>query len=119
VSTLILFDRTFNGLITRVEIWKQILSEQQLLGSYRDCRKQNGDIFSWSHMSNEISIDTNKLKSSSFCTGNKTLTCKFNRFYLLQRQVVRNQHRFQVESIMSTITKSVHQLNMNATMVMK
>jgi hypothetical protein len=66
---LILFDQLFNGLITRVEIWKQIISEQQLLVSYRDCRKQNGDVFSWSQVSNQILIDTNKLKSSSFCSG--------------------------------------------------
>ncbi|CAF3959284.1 unnamed protein product, partial [Rotaria sp. Silwood2] len=69
VTGLILFDRLFIGRITRVEIWKQIISEQQLLVSYRDCRKQNGDIFSWSQVSNEILIDTNKFKSSSFCSG--------------------------------------------------
>jgi hypothetical protein len=62
-------------LITRVEIWKQIISEQQLLVSYRDCRKQNGDVFSWSQVSNQILIDTNKLKSSSFCSGK---TSKFD-----------------------------------------
>ena len=69
MTTLTLFDRSFDGLITRVEIWNQILSEQQLLVSYRDCRKQNGDVFSWSQVSNEMSIDTSKLKSSSFCSG--------------------------------------------------
>ncbi|CAF3636597.1 unnamed protein product [Rotaria sp. Silwood1] len=69
VTGLILFERLFTGRITRIEIWKQIISEQQLLVSYRDCRKQNGDIFSWSQVSNEILIDTNKLKSSSFCSG--------------------------------------------------
>jgi hypothetical protein len=69
VTTLILFDQIFNGLITRIEIWKQIISEQQLLVSYRDCRKQNGDVFSWSQVSDQIAIDTNKLKSSSFCSG--------------------------------------------------
>ncbi len=69
MTTLILFDQIFNGLITRIEIWKQIISEQQLLVSYRDCRKQNGDVFSWSQVSDQIAIDTNKLKSSSFCSG--------------------------------------------------
>ncbi len=66
---MILFDQPFNGLITRLEIWNEILSEQQLLVSYRDCRKQNGEIFSWSKVSDQILIDTNKLKSSSFCSG--------------------------------------------------
>ncbi|CAF3838702.1 unnamed protein product [Adineta steineri] len=69
VTKLILFHQLFNGLITRIEIWKEIISEQQLLVSYRDCRKQNGDIFTWSQVSNQISIDTSKLKSSSFCSG--------------------------------------------------
>jgi hypothetical protein len=46
-----------------------MISEQQLLVSYRDCRKQNGDIFSWSKVSDQITIDTNNLKSSSFCSG--------------------------------------------------
>jgi hypothetical protein len=46
-----------------------MISEQQLLVSYRDCRKQNGDLFSWSKVSDQILIDTNKLKSSSFCSG--------------------------------------------------
>lgn len=71
ITRLFLFDRLFHGRITRIEIWKQIISEQQLLVSYRDCRKQNGDIFSWSQVSEEISIDTSKLKSSSFCSGKK------------------------------------------------
>ncbi|CAF3209093.1 unnamed protein product [Rotaria socialis] len=75
MTNLILFDRLFNGRITRVEIWKQIISEQQLLVSYRDCRKQNGDIFSWSKVSNEITIDTSKLKSSSFCSDKYELGC--------------------------------------------
>ena len=61
----------FTGLITRVEIWQHMISEQQLLVSYRDCRKQTGDVFSWSQVSNQISIDSNKLKSSSFCSGRK------------------------------------------------
>lgn len=66
---MILFDQPFNGLITRVEIWKEMILEQQLLGSYRDCRKQNGEIFSWSKVSEEIFIDKTKLESSSFCFG--------------------------------------------------
>jgi hypothetical protein len=69
VSSLILFDQPFHGLITRLEIWNEMISEQQLLVSYRDCRKQNGDVFSWSKVSDQILIDTNKLKSSSFCSG--------------------------------------------------
>jgi hypothetical protein len=69
VSSLILFGQLFHGLITRLEIWKEIRSEQQLLVSYRDCRKQNGDLFSWSKISDEILLDTTKLKSSAFCSG--------------------------------------------------
>lgn len=69
ISSLILFHQTFNGFITRLEIWKDILSEQQILISYRDCRKQTGDIFSWSKVSDQISIDTNNLEASAFCTG--------------------------------------------------
>ena len=53
-ATLTLCDASFDGQITRLEIWKQIISEQQLLGSYRDCRKQNGDVFSWSHISDQV-----------------------------------------------------------------
>jgi len=66
---LILFDQPFNGLITRLEIWNEMISEQQILVSYRDCRKQNGNSFSWSKISDQIFIDTTKLKSSSFCSG--------------------------------------------------
>jgi hypothetical protein len=69
VTTLILFPSSFIGLITRLEIWKEVISEQQLLVSYRDCRKQNGDVFSWSQVSDQILIDTNKFKSSAFCSG--------------------------------------------------
>ncbi|CAM4818585.1 unnamed protein product [Rotaria magnacalcarata] len=69
VSSLILFHRTFHGLMTRLEIWKEMISEQQVLISYRDCRKQNGDVFSWSKISDQLSFDTNKLKTSSFCSG--------------------------------------------------
>ncbi|CAF3652114.1 unnamed protein product [Rotaria sp. Silwood1] len=69
ISSLILFNQTFHGRITRLEIWNEMLSEQKVLISYRDCRKQNGDIFSWSKVSNQTWIDTNKLKSSSFCSG--------------------------------------------------
>ncbi|UJR26649.1 hypothetical protein I4U23_007966 [Adineta vaga] len=68
-SKLDLFHRIFHGHMTRIEIWQQIISEQQLLVSYRDCRKQTGDFFSWSQVSNQIEIDTSKLKSSSFCSG--------------------------------------------------
>ena len=46
-----------------------MISEQQILVSYRDCRKQNGDLFSWSKVTDQIIIDTNNLKSSSFCSG--------------------------------------------------
>lgn len=70
MTKLVLFDELFHGRVTRIEIWKHIISEQQLLGSYRDCRKQNGDIFSWSQVPNEIAIDATKLTSSSFCSGN-------------------------------------------------
>jgi hypothetical protein len=71
VSSLILFGQSFNGLITRLEIWNEIRSEQQLLVSYRDCRKQNGDLFSWSKISDQTLLDTTKLKSSAFCSGKK------------------------------------------------
>jgi len=66
---LILFGQAFHGLITRLEIWKEIIFEQQLLVSYRDCRKQNGNVFSWPKVSDHISIDVNKLKGSLFCSG--------------------------------------------------
>ncbi|UJR22438.1 hypothetical protein I4U23_025498 [Adineta vaga] len=69
VSSLILLDQLLHGRITKAEIWNEMISEQQLLVSYRDCRKQNGNIFSWSKISDIISIDTRKLKSSQFCTG--------------------------------------------------
>ncbi|CAF3278069.1 unnamed protein product [Rotaria sp. Silwood2] len=69
ISSLILFNQAFHGLVTRLEIWNEMLSEQKVLISYRDCRKQNGDIFSWSKVSDQIWIDINKLKSSSFCSG--------------------------------------------------
>ena len=75
-ASLTLCDASFDGQITRLEIWKQIISEQQLLGSYRDCRKQNGDIFSWSHLSDQVVLDTAKLKSSSFCSGRKSLLAR-------------------------------------------
>ena len=72
VVRLLLFDSPFDGLITRLELWKQMISEQQLLVSYRDCRKQSGDLFSWSKVSDQITIDTSQLKSSAFCSGKKT-----------------------------------------------
>ena len=68
-TRLILFDAPFDGSVTRIELWKQLIAEQPLLVSYRDCRKQNGDLFSWSQVSDDIQIDTSKLKSSSFCSG--------------------------------------------------
>ena len=68
---MVLFSQLFHGLITRLEIWKATVSEQQLLVSYRDCRKQNGDLFSWSKVSDDILLDTTKLKSSAFCSGKK------------------------------------------------
>ncbi len=66
---MILFGQGFHGLITRLEIWNEMISEQQLLVSYRDCRKQNGNVFSWSKVSDQVFIDTNKFKSSTFCSG--------------------------------------------------
>ncbi|CAF1017076.1 unnamed protein product [Adineta steineri] len=54
---------------SKLEIWNEIIAEQHLLVSYRDCRKQNGDIFSWSKIPENIEIDTKKLKSSLFCSG--------------------------------------------------
>ena len=71
VTRLLLFDSPFDGLITRLELWKQMISEQQLLVSYRDCRKQNGDLFSWSKVSDQITVDTSQLKSSAFCSGKR------------------------------------------------
>ncbi|CAF4284048.1 unnamed protein product, partial [Adineta steineri] len=71
VSSLILFGQLFHGYITRLEIWNEIIVEQHLLVSYRDCRKQNGDIFSWSKIPENIETDTKKLKSSLFCSGKK------------------------------------------------
>ena len=69
VSSLILFDQPFDGLITRLEVWNEIIPEQQILVSYRDCRKQNGDLFSWSKVSDQMSFHADELKSSTFCFG--------------------------------------------------
>jgi hypothetical protein len=69
VSSWMLFHRTFRGRITRLDIWKEVISEEQLLGSYRDCRKQNGSVYSCSNVSEQMSIDISRLKSSWFCSG--------------------------------------------------
>lgn len=69
ISSLILFDQPLDGLITRLEVWNEIIPEQQLLVSYRDCRKQNGDLFSWSKVSDRMTFNTDELKSSTFCSG--------------------------------------------------
>ena len=70
---LTLFGGLFHGLISRVDVWNEMIGEQQLLGSYRDCRKQRGNVFSWSEVPEQISIDTKQLQSSSFCLGKQRL----------------------------------------------
>ena len=70
VSSLVLFDQPFDGSITRLEVWNEVISEHQILVSYRDCRKQNGDLFSWSKVSDQMLFDVNDLKNSAFCSGN-------------------------------------------------
>ncbi|CAF0841961.1 unnamed protein product [Didymodactylos carnosus] len=53
---------------SKLEIWEKVISDQILIASFRDCRKQSGDVFSWSQIKNGI-LDTTQLSSSFFCTG--------------------------------------------------
>ena len=74
---IVLFSETFDGWITRLNLWSEILPERELLVGYRDCRKQRGTLFSWSDVSPDVLIDRTKLRNSSFCLGQCPCLCDF------------------------------------------